>query len=170
MPVGTYGTVKGMLPRDIEDIKAQIILGNTFHLYLRPGLEVIKEHGGLHKFMKWDKPILTDSGGFQVFSLGAMRKIKEDGVTFRSPIDGSKVFLSPEISMDIQHTLNSDIVMIFDECTPYPATHEEAQSRYNCHCVGQSVVRLSIMMCLKIKMRYSALFKAVCMKTYVMSL
>ena len=127
MPVGTYGTVKGMLPRDIEDIKAQIILGNTFHLYLRPGLEVIKEHGGLHKFMKWDKPILTDSGGFQVFSLGAMRKIKEDGVTFRSPIDGSKVFLSPEISMDIQHTLNSDIVMIFDECTPYPATHEEAQ-------------------------------------------
>lgn len=112
MPVGTYGTVKGMLPRDIEDIKAQIILGNTFHLYLRPGLEVIKEHGGLHKFMKWDKPILTDSGGFQVFSLGAMRKIKEDGVTFRSPIDGSKVFLSPEISMDIQHTLNSDIVMI----------------------------------------------------------
>ena len=127
MPVGTYGTVKGMLPRDIEDIKAQIILGNTFHLYLRPGLEVIKEHGGLHKFMKWDKPILTDSGGFQVFSLGAMRKIKEDGVTFRSPIDGSKVFLSPEISMDIQHTLNSDVVMIFDECTPYPATHEEAQ-------------------------------------------
>ena len=127
MPVGTYGTVKGMLPRDIEEIKAQIILGNTFHLYLRPGLDVIREHGGLHEFMKWNKPILTDSGGFQVFSLGAMRKIKEDGVTFRSPIDGSKVFLSPEISMDIQHTLNSDIVMIFDECTPYPATHEEAQ-------------------------------------------
>ncbi|RZG47496.1 tRNA guanosine(34) transglycosylase Tgt [Acinetobacter wuhouensis] len=127
MPVGTYGTVKGMLPRDIEDIKAQIILGNTFHLYLRPGLDVIREHGGLHEFMKWGKPILTDSGGFQVFSLGAMRKIKEEGVTFRSPIDGSKVFLSPEISMDIQHTLNSDIVMIFDECTPYPATHEEAQ-------------------------------------------
>ena len=127
MPVGTYGTVKGMLPRDIEDIKAQIILGNTFHLYLRPGLDVIREHGGLHGFMKWNKPILTDSGGFQVFSLGAMRKIKEEGVTFRSPIDGSKVFLSPEISMDIQHTLNSDIVMIFDECTPYPATHEEAQ-------------------------------------------
>ena len=127
MPVGTYGTVKGMLPRDLEEIKAQIILGNTFHLYLRPGLDVIREHGGLHGFMKWNKPILTDSGGFQVFSLGAMRKIKEDGVTFRSPIDGSKVFLSPEISMDIQHTLNSDIVMIFDECTPYPATHEEAQ-------------------------------------------
>lgn len=127
MPVGTYGTVKGMLPRDVEGIKAQIILGNTFHLYLRPGLEVIKQHGGLHGFMKWDKPILTDSGGFQVFSLGAMRKIEEKGVTFRSPIDGSKVFLSPEISMEIQHTLNSDIVMIFDECTPYPATHEEAQ-------------------------------------------
>ncbi len=127
MPVGTYGTVKGMLPRDVEDIKAQIILGNTFHLYLRPGLDVIREHGGLHEFMKWNKPILTDSGGFQVFSLGAMRKIKEEGVTFRSPIDGSKVFLSPEISMDIQHTLNSDIVMIFDECTPYPATREEAQ-------------------------------------------
>ncbi|WP_104472046.1 tRNA guanosine(34) transglycosylase Tgt [Acinetobacter indicus] len=127
MPVGTYGTVKGMLPRDIEDIQAQIILGNTFHLYLRPGLDVIKEHCGLHEFMKWDKPILTDSGGFQVFSLGAMRKIKEEGVTFRSPIDGSKVFLSPEISMEIQKVLNSDIVMIFDECTPYPATHEEAQ-------------------------------------------
>ncbi|MDV7437293.1 tRNA guanosine(34) transglycosylase Tgt [Acinetobacter baumannii] len=127
MPVGTYGTVKGMLPRDIEDIQAQIILGNTFHLYLRPGLEVIKQHGGLHDFIKWNKPILTDSGGFQVFSLGAMRKIKEEGVTFRSPIDGAKVFLSPEISMEIQHVLNSDIVMIFDECTPYPATHEEAQ-------------------------------------------
>ncbi|AVH49424.1 MULTISPECIES: tRNA guanosine(34) transglycosylase Tgt [Acinetobacter] len=127
MPVGTYGTVKGMLPRDIEEIQAQVILGNTFHLYLRPGLEVIQQHGGLHEFIKWDKPILTDSGGFQVFSLGAMRKIKEEGVTFRSPIDGSKVFLSPEISMEIQKTLNSDIVMIFDECTPYPATHEEAQ-------------------------------------------
>jgi len=127
MPVGTYGTVKGMLPRDIEEIQAQIILGNTFHLYLRPGLEVIKEHGGLHEFIQWDKPILTDSGGFQVFSLGAMRKIKEEGVTFRSPIDGSKVFLSPEISMEIQHVLNSDIVMIFDECTPYPATEQEAR-------------------------------------------
>jgi len=127
MPVGTYGTVKGMLPRDIEEIQAQIILGNTFHLDLRPGLDVVKEHGGLHEFIKWDKPILTDSGGFQVFSLGAMRKIKEEGVTFRSPIDGSKVFLSPEVSMEIQKVLNSDIVMIFDECTPYPATHEEAQ-------------------------------------------
>ncbi|MDO4223035.1 MAG: tRNA guanosine(34) transglycosylase Tgt, partial [Acinetobacter sp.] len=127
MPVGTYGTVKGMLPRDIEEIKAQIILGNTFHLYLRPGLDVIKQHGGLHEFIRWDKPILTDSGGFQVFSLGKMRKIAEEGVTFRSPIDGSKVFLSPEISMEIQRVLNSDIVMIFDECTPYPATHQQAQ-------------------------------------------
>lgn len=127
MPVGTYGTVKGMLPRDIEAIGAHIILGNTFHLWLRPGLEVIKAHGGLHQFVQWDKPILTDSGGFQVFSLGAMRKIKEEGVTFRSPIDGSKVFLSPEKSMEIQHVLNSDIVMIFDECTPYPATYSEAQ-------------------------------------------
>lgn len=128
MPVGTYGTVKGMLPRDIEAIGAQIILGNTFHLWLRPGLDVIKEHGGLHAFVQWDKPILTDSGGFQVFSLGAMRKIKEEGVTFRSPIDGSKIFLSPEKSMEIQRVLNSDIVMIFDECTPYPASYSEAQT------------------------------------------
>jgi queuine tRNA-ribosyltransferase len=127
MPVGTYGTVKGMLPRDIEAIGAQIILGNTFHLYLRPGLEVIQAHGGLHEFVQWDKPILTDSGGFQVFSLGEMRKINEDGVTFRSPIDGAKIFISPEISMDIQRVLNSDIVMIFDECTPYPATEAEAE-------------------------------------------
>lgn len=125
MPVGTYGTVKGMLPRDIEAIGAHIVLGNTFHLWLRPGLEVIEAHGGLHAFMQWDKPILTDSGGFQVFSLGA--KIKEEGVTFRSPIDGSKVFLSPEKSMEIQRVLNADIVMIFDECTPYPATFSEAQ-------------------------------------------
>ena len=128
MPVGTYGTVKGMLPRDIEAIGAHIILGNTFHLWLRPGLEVIREHGGLHDFVQWDRPILTDSGGFQVFSLGAMRKISEAGVTFRSPIDGSKVFLSPETSMDIQRVLNSDIVMIFDECTPYPATVDQART------------------------------------------
>ncbi len=128
MPVGTYGTVKGMLPRDIDAIGAHIILGNTFHLWLRPGLEVIREHGGLHDFVQWDRPILTDSGGFQVFSLGAMRKISEEGVTFRSPIDGSKVFLSPETSMDIQRVLNSDIVMIFDECTPYPATVDQART------------------------------------------
>lgn len=127
MPVGTYGTVKGMLPRDIKAIGADIILGNTFHLWLRPGTEVIDQFGGLHQFMNWDKPILTDSGGFQVFSLGAMRKITEEGVHFKSPIDGAKVFLSPEKSMQIQYSLNSDIVMQFDECTPYPATHEEAR-------------------------------------------
>ena len=127
MPVGTYGTVKGMLPRDIEAIGADIILGNTFHLWLRPGTEIIDKFGGLHKFMHWDKPILTDSGGFQVFSLGAMRKITEQGVNFKSPIDGAKVFLSPEKSMQIQYSLNSDIVMQFDECTPYPATHDEAK-------------------------------------------
>ncbi len=127
MPVGTYGTVKGMLPRDIEAIGAHIILGNTFHLWLRPGTEVIREHGDLHDFTQWQGPILTDSGGFQVFSLGAMRKIKEEGVTFASPVDGSKVFMSPEVSMQVQRELGSDIVMIFDECTPYPATHEEAK-------------------------------------------
>ena len=125
MPVGTYGTVKAMTPRDLNEIGAQICLGNTFHLWLRPGLEVIAAHGGLHRFMGWDKPILTDSGGFQVFSLGALRKITEEGVKFSSPINGDKLFLTPEVSMQIQHTLNSDIVMIFDECTPYPASFDE---------------------------------------------
>jgi hypothetical protein len=128
MPVGTYGTVKGMLPRDIEAIGAEIILGNTFHLWLRPGTEVIKKHGGLHDFMQWKGPILTDSGGFQVFSLGAMRKIKEEGVTFASPVDGSKVFMGPEESMQVQRDLGSDIVMIFDECTPYPADEDVART------------------------------------------
>ncbi len=126
MPVGTYGTVKAMSPLELNEIGAQIILGNTFHLWLRPGLEVVKAHGGLHRFMGWDKPILTDSGGFQVFSLGAMRKITEEGVKFQSPINGNKLLLTPEVSMEIQTVLNSDIVMIFDECTPYPATVEEA--------------------------------------------
>ena len=126
MPVGTYGTVKGMLPRDIKDIGAEIILGNTFHLMLRPGTEVVKAHGDLHDFTQWQGPILTDSGGFQVFSLGEMRKITEAGVTFRSPIDGSPVELSPEIAMQVQRDLGSDIVMIFDECTPYPATEKQA--------------------------------------------
>jgi len=126
MPVGTYGTVKAMTPQSLHDIGAQICLGNTFHLWLRPGLDVIKAHNGLHDFMNWQKPILTDSGGFQVFSLGAMRKITEEGVKFSSPHDGAKLFLTPEISMQIQKVLNSDIVMIFDECTPFPATHEEA--------------------------------------------
>jgi len=126
MPVGTYGTVKAMTPQALLEIGAQICLGNTFHLWLRPGLEVITKFGGLHKFMGWDKPILTDSGGFQVFSLGALRKITEEGVKFSSPIDGAKLFLTPEESMRIQHVLNSDIAMIFDECTPYPATLDEA--------------------------------------------
>ncbi len=127
MPVGTYGTVKGMLPRDIEAIGAQIILGNTFHLMLRPGTEVVKAHGDLHDFTQWQGPILTDSGGFQVFSLGEMRKITEQGVTFRSPVDGAKVELSPEIAIQVQRDLGSDIVMIFDECTPYPATEKQAK-------------------------------------------
>jgi len=120
MPVGTYGTVKAMSPKEIEEMNAHIVLGNTFHLWLRPGLEVIEAHGGLHDFMGWDKPILTDSGGFQVFSLGAMRKISEEGVKFKNPINGDTCFLTPEESMRIQKVLNSDIVMIFDECTPYP--------------------------------------------------
>lgn len=127
MPVGTYGTVKGMLPRDIHEIGAEIILGNTFHLMLRPGTEVVKAHGELHDFTQWHGPILTDSGGFQVFSLGEMRKITEDGVTFRSPVDGSPVELSPEIAIQVQRDLGSDIVMIFDECTPYPATERQAK-------------------------------------------
>jgi queuine tRNA-ribosyltransferase len=131
MPVGTYGSVKAMSPVELKEIGSQIILGNTFHLWLRPGTQVLDKFGGLHGFMGWNGPILTDSGGFQVFSLGAMRKITEEGVKFSSPIDGSKLFLSPEISMQIQRSLNSDIVMQFDECTPYeiegrPATTEEA--------------------------------------------
>jgi queuine tRNA-ribosyltransferase len=131
MPVGTYGSVKAMSPVELEEIHAQIILGNTFHLWLRPGLEIIRRFGGLHRFMGWNKPILTDSGGFQVFSLGEMRKITEEGVKFASPINGDRLFLSPEISMQIQRVLNADIVMQFDECTPYeidgrPATREEA--------------------------------------------
>jgi queuine tRNA-ribosyltransferase len=127
MPVGTYGSVKGMLPRDVKATGAEIILGNTFHLWLRPGTDIIDGAGGLHNFMQWDKPILTDSGGFQVFSLGKMRKITEKGVTFQSPVNGDKVELTPEKSMEIQASLGSDIVMIFDECTPYPATHKEAK-------------------------------------------
>jgi queuine tRNA-ribosyltransferase len=126
MPVGTYGSVKAMDPTELVDIGAQIVLGNTFHLWLRPGLDVIRAHGGLHGFMGWNKPILTDSGGFQVFSLGDLRKITEDGVKFQSPINGDRLFMRPEDSMEIQHVLNSDIVMIFDECTPYPATETQA--------------------------------------------
>ncbi|CAN5206347.1 tRNA guanosine(34) transglycosylase Tgt [soil metagenome] len=132
MPVGTYGTVKGVMPRSLEEAGAQIILGNTFHLWLRPGLDVLKQFGGLHRFEAWNKPILTDSGGFQVWSLGEMRKISEEGVKFASPVNGDKLFLTPEISMQIQTVLNSDIVMQFDECTPYEVkghltTEKEAQ-------------------------------------------
>lgn len=127
MPVGTAGTVKSVSPQELEDLGAEIVLGNTFHLWLRPGLEVIEKHGGLHGFMAWDRPILTDSGGFQVFSLGELRKITEEGVSFRSPINGDKLFLTPEESMRIQRVLNSDIVMAFDECTPYPADHTAAR-------------------------------------------
>ena len=131
MPVGTYGSVKAMLPHELDEVGAQIVLGNTFHLWLRPGTEVMQKHGGLHGFMQWNRPILTDSGGFQVFSLHGMRKITEEGVKFASPIDGSRLFLTPEESMRIQYALNSDIAMVFDECTPYsiegrPATAEEA--------------------------------------------
>ncbi|ADT69686.1 MULTISPECIES: tRNA guanosine(34) transglycosylase Tgt [Pseudoalteromonas] len=127
MPVGTYGTVKGMTPDEVKATGAQICLGNTFHLMLRPGTEIIKQHGDLHDFMNWDFPILTDSGGFQVFSLGAMRKITEEGVMFQSPVNGDQIMMSPEKSMEVQRDLGSDIVMIFDECTPYPATEKEAK-------------------------------------------
>src|SRR5450756_1652526 len=126
MPVGTYGTVKAMSPAELHEIGAQIVLGNTFHLWLRPGLEVIAAHGGLHRFMGWDAPVLTDSGGFQVFSLGALRKITEEGVKFASPVNGDRLMLTPEESMRIQKVLDADIAMIFDECTPYPADEREA--------------------------------------------
>ena len=126
MPVGTYGTVKGMSPAELVEIGAEIVLGNTFHLWLRPGLDIIAKHDGLHKFMAWDGPILTDSGGFQVWSLGELRKISEEGAAFQSPINGDKCFLSPEESMRIQRVLNSDVVMIFDECTAHPSSHLEA--------------------------------------------
>jgi len=134
MPVGTYGTVKGVTPRSLQEMGAQIILGNTFHLWMRPGLDVMQQFGGLHRFEQWNKPILTDSGGFQVWSLGEMRKISEEGVKFASPVNGDKLFLTPEISMQIQTTLNSDIVMQFDECTPYEVKGElttHAQARHS---------------------------------------
>ena len=128
MPVGTYGVVKSMTPDELKSLGAQIVLGNTFHLWLRPGLDVIASHGGLHDFMRWDRPILTDSGGFQVYSLTHLRKITEEGVKFTSPLDGTRLMLTPEKSMEIQRVLNSDIVMIFDECTPYPADWRTAKN------------------------------------------
>jgi len=127
MPCGTYGSVKGLSPAILDDCGVQMLLGNTFHLMLRPGMEIMKAHGGLHSFMGWAKPILTDSGGFQVFSLGELREMSEAGVNFRSPVNGDAIFLSPEISMDIQRSLNSDVVMCFDECTPFPATKAEVR-------------------------------------------
>ena len=127
MPVGTVGAVKTVEPRDLEELGAEVILGNTLHLMLRPGLEVIKLHGGLHSFMGWNRPILTDSGGFQVFSLAKLRSMNDDGVTFQSPVDGAQVFMGPEESMRVQRVLDSDIAMVFDDCTPYPVTYEEAQ-------------------------------------------
>lgn len=127
MPVGTYGTVKGLTPEQVRGTGADILLGNTFHLMLRPGTETINAHGDLHDFIGWERPILTDSGGFQVFSLGEMRKIDEEGVTFSSPVDGAKIFLGPESAIEVQHALGSDIIMVFDECTPYPATREQAR-------------------------------------------
>ncbi len=126
MPVGTYGTVKAMAPNELADLGAQIVLGNTFHLWLRPGHDVVAAHGGLHRFMGWQRPILTDSGGFQVWSLGALRKVREDGVAFASPVNGDRLLLTPEVSMQVQRALDADIAMVFDECTPYPATHDEA--------------------------------------------
>ncbi len=128
MPVGTYGTVKAMTAEELRELGAQIILGNTFHLMLRPGMEVMRAHGGLHRFMHWDGPILTDSGGFQVWSLGKLRKISEQGVIFQSPVNGDRIFMGPEESMAMQQTLGADIIMIFDECTPYPATEEQARA------------------------------------------
>ena len=128
MPCGTYGTVKGMTPLHLRETGTQILLGNTFHLMLRPGMEVINKHHGLHDFMHWQGPILTDSGGFQVFSLATMRKMTEEGVSFQSPVDGAKVFLSPESSIEVQQQLNSDVIMVLDECTAYPSTFEQAQA------------------------------------------
>ena len=127
MPIGTYGSVKAMTAEELVGLGSQIILGNTFHLMLRPGIDVIRAHGGLHEFMHWSRPILTDSGGFQVFSLKQLRKLSEQGVEFRSPVDGSKIMLTPERSIEVQHALDADVVMIFDECTPYPADHATAR-------------------------------------------
>ena len=144
MPVGTYGTVKGVMPRSLEEMGAQIILGNTFHLWMRPGLDVLAQFGGLHAFEKWDKPILTDSGGFQVWSLGEMRKISEEGVRFSSPVNGDKLFLTPEISMQIQTTLNSDIVMQFDECTPYVSVEPKTKGQITTEREARVSMELSL--------------------------
>jgi queuine tRNA-ribosyltransferase len=150
MPVGTYGTVKSVTPEEVARTGADIILANTFHLMLRPGPGIIRRHGGLHEFMNWSAPILTDSGGFQVFSLAAMRKLSPEGVRFRSPVDGAEVFLTPERSIEVQHDLNSDVAMVFDECTPYPATHDEA---------GESM-RLSLVWAARCRRRFDELHES----------
>ena len=144
MPVGTYGTVKGVMPRSLDEMGAQIILGNTFHLWMRPGLDVLRQFGGLHAFEKWDKPILTDSGGFQVWSLGAMRKISEEGVHFASPVNGDKLFLTPEVSMQIQTALNSDIAMQFDECTPYLSVEAATKGQVTTQAEARASMLLSL--------------------------
>ena len=144
MPVGTYGTVKGVTPQSLEDMGAQIILGNTFHLWMRPGLDIVTQFGGLHAFEQWKRPILTDSGGFQVWSLGAMRKISEEGVRFSSPVNGDKLFLTPEISMQIQTTLNSDIVMQFDECTPYLSVEPKTKGQLTTEREARASMELSL--------------------------
>jgi queuine tRNA-ribosyltransferase len=150
MPVGTYGTVKSVTPEEVAESGASMLLGNTFHLMLRPGTDIVRKHGGLHEFMNWQGPILTDSGGFQVFSLAKMRKLSEDGVTFQSPVNGDTVFLTPEKSMEVQHELNADVTMIFDECTPYPATESEARDS----------MQLSLRWAKRSRVRFDALKRA----------
>ena len=157
MPVGTYGTVKGVTPQSLEDMGAQIILGNTFHLWMRPGLDVMQGFGGLHKFEKWSKPILTDSGGFQVWSLGDMRRISEEGVKFSSPVNGDKLFLTPEISMQIQTTLNSDIVMQFDECTPYISVEPKTKGQLTTEAEARSSMQLSLRWATRCKTEFARL-------------
>jgi queuine tRNA-ribosyltransferase len=157
MPVGTYGTVKGVMPRSLHDMGAQIILGNTFHLWMRPGLDVIDKFGGLHAFEKWDKPILTDSGGFQVWSLGAMRKITEEGVKFSSPVNGDKLFLTPEVSMQIQTTLNSDIAMQFDECTPYLSVEPKTKGQVTTEHEARASMELSLRWAARCKTEFARL-------------
>jgi len=157
MPVGTYGTVKGVMPSSLEDMGAQIILGNTFHLWMRPGLDVMAQFGGLHQFEKWNKPILTDSGGFQVWSLGEMRKITEEGVKFSSPVNGDKLFLTPEISMQIQTILNSDIVMQFDECTPYISVEPKTKGQLTTEAEARSSMELSLRWAKRCKTEFAKL-------------
>ncbi len=157
LPVGTYGTVKGVMPQSLHDMGAQIILGNTFHLWMRPGLDVMAQFGGLHAFEQWHKPILTDSGGFQVWSLGAMRKISEEGVKFASPVNGDKLFLTPEISMQIQTTLNSDIVMQFDECTPYLSVEPKTKGQLTTEAEARSSMELSLRWAARCKTEFARL-------------